>query len=72
MTDYIDMATKADLLTESCLSKMSKGALGVFKDTLYPIVFKTIFEDMIKKQRITEAKENETETENISNTYCEN
>jgi hypothetical protein len=49
MTDYIKMAGASDLLTESCLSEMSKGKQGVFKDSLYPIVFKIIFEDMIKK-----------------------
>ena len=51
MTDYIDMATKADLLTESCLSKMSKGTMGVFKETMYPIVFKAIFEDMMNQNK---------------------
>lgn len=45
--DYVNMADRADKLTEQALSRMSQGTLGVFKDKMYPIVFKSIYDDLI-------------------------
>ena len=48
MKNYKKIAQDADLRTEECLKEMSKGAMGVFKDRMYPVVFKEIFIDMLK------------------------
>jgi len=56
MKEYKTLAGLADIQTELCLTEMSKGSMGVFKDRMYPIIFEIIFKDVVKEW---EANENE-------------
>lgn len=46
--DFEEAARRADLASEACIRQMSRGTTGVFGDTMYPILFKVIFERLIK------------------------
>lgn len=48
--DYPEIAGKADLATEACLRKMTEGSDSVNKSELYPIVFREIFSDLLKRK----------------------
>lgn len=47
--DYAEVAKIADVASEECLRKMSEGCDGVFKDSMYPKIFDSIFNDILKR-----------------------
>lgn len=45
----VDKAELADSITEDCLKEMSRGSMGIFKNKMYPLVFKIVFEKLINQ-----------------------
>jgi hypothetical protein len=50
--DYPELAKIADLVSEECLRRMSRGTLGVMKGQMYPIVFEIVFLDLVRMNAI--------------------